>query len=372
MMAICLFSTVFAGVANCADKYDLFPITENDLLAGKTVFIDPGHGKGNANGAGDYLEHEGNLIEALLLKENLERCGATVVMTRPTETDVDSYARMSIVNKYALEKIREQYIERRDNAGSTSERDRLQNNIDELTRLISILQSIIDKPSNSSDYYTYRLGTISNTLRRVFEYEDCDLVRDNMLFISIHANANGSGGNDSANGTETYYLNNSKTEYYSNYSYVSENRTFAGYLLEEIVASGNFKDRGVKVGNYFMIRELNIPAALAEVAFFTNASDRAKLLDETYQKRIAAAMTYAVMKHFDAYVDPTTISEITYKMGDVNRDGKVDNADLILVARYVVKITDYIDFRYADLNGDGDITNVDIIRLAKLLVNLDD
>jgi hypothetical protein len=29
-------------------------------------------------------------------------------MTRPTETDVDSYARMSIVNKYALEKIREQ------------------------------------------------------------------------------------------------------------------------------------------------------------------------------------------------------------------------------------------------------------------------
>ena len=372
LIALCIFASACTGLAHGADKYDLYPITGNNLLAGKTVFIDAGHGKGNGNGAAGYMEHEGNLTQALLLKANLERCGATVIMTRPTEKDVDSYARMSIVNKYALERIRDKYYDDLDNTDSTSKRKSIRETIDDLTRLINILQRIIDDPDQSKDYYTYRNGTISNTLKQVFEYENCDIVRDNMLFISIHANAYGDSAYGSVSGTETYYMGNSTTTYYKNYSFVADSRSFAGYLLDEILASGDFKDRGVKTENFFMIRELNIPAALAEVAFFTNASDRAKLMDEYYQKRIAAGMTYAVMKHFDAYVDPFKIDEPVYRKGDVNKDGEITNIDLLIVAGYVVKLSDSIDLKYADMDDDGEVTNTDVIRIARAIVHLED
>ncbi len=62
--------------------------------------------------------------------------------------------------------------------------------------------------------------------------------------------------------------------------------------------------------------------------------------------------------------------------GDVNVDGELTNADLILVARYVVRLIDvftpgYINVvRFGDMNDDGNINNADIIIIARIIVGL--
>ncbi len=63
-------------------------------------------------------------------------------------------------------------------------------------------------------------------------------------------------------------------------------------------------------------------------------------------------------------------------LGDVNVDGELTNADLILVARYVVRLIDvftpgYINVvRFGDMNADGNINNADIIIIARAIVRL--
>jgi hypothetical protein len=59
-----------------------------------------------------------------------------------------------------------------------------------------------------------------------------------------------------------------------------------------------------------------------------------------------------------------------FTSGDVNSDGNIDNADLILVARYVVSIDVNIDLLAADVNFDNSVSNTDIIMIARYLVGL--
>ncbi len=54
----------------------------------------------------------------------------------------------------------------------------------------------------------------------------------------------------------------------------------------------------------------------------------------------------------------------------MNSDGNIDNADLILVARYVVSIDVNIDLLAADVNFDNSVSNTDIIMIARYLVGL--
>jgi hypothetical protein len=58
----------------------------------------------------------------------------------------------------------------------------------------------------------------------------------------------------------------------------------------------------------------------------------------------------------------------TVVYGDANGDGEVSNVDIILIARYVVGITDNIDVDTADINGDGEVTNTDLISVARYTV----
>ena len=62
----------------------------------------------------------------------------------------------------------------------------------------------------------------------------------------------------------------------------------------------------------------------------------------------------------------------TYQKGDVNMDGDISNADLILVARYVVNLTtfDSEEFKLADMDDSGEIDNADVILVARIIVGL--
>jgi N-acetylmuramoyl-L-alanine amidase len=63
---------------------------ENARLAGKVICLDPGHG-GNDSGAlgpTGTMEKDNTLAIALLLKEKLEKNGATIIMTRAADTEI--------------------------------------------------------------------------------------------------------------------------------------------------------------------------------------------------------------------------------------------------------------------------------------------
>lgn len=67
-------------------------------LAGSKIFINPGHGGYDSNdreiplAAGiTFWESEGNLVKGLYLKTMLENLGATVIMSRVTNTSADDY-----------------------------------------------------------------------------------------------------------------------------------------------------------------------------------------------------------------------------------------------------------------------------------------
>jgi len=357
------------GISSAADKYDIYPIAENHSLNGKIIFLDAGHGKGNLNGAGTYLEHEGNLTIALLVKQNLENCGATVIMTRPDETDVDSYERMALVNKTALQEIRKEYVKNLENTSLETQKAKLQENINEIDELIAVMQTVIDDPELSPKYFNspWAINTrISSELKRIFEYEACQTIQENMLLLSIHANAATGSGYTSVKGTVTYYLNNTFSDnlkYYTDYAFVDQSIAFSQLIQDNVVNAGNFKDRGLAVNNFFMLRECNMPACLLEVAFFTNSSDRAKLQNESYQKRIATGITYAIQEYFEIY------GGIDYLMGDINDDGIISNADVIAIARFLVDLIPEPDLMIADFDNDGAVTNSDLLELARIIVN---
>jgi N-acetylmuramoyl-L-alanine amidase len=70
-------------------------------LSGKKIIIDAGHGgKDNgATGVTGLLEKEVNFYTALYLKEELERAGAIVTLTRNDDTFLELYERTDIANK---------------------------------------------------------------------------------------------------------------------------------------------------------------------------------------------------------------------------------------------------------------------------------
>lgn len=88
-------------------------------------------------------------------------------------------------------------------------------------------------------------------------------------FLSIHVNAN---TNPAINGTEVYVY-----QEYSQSYYLGER------ILNSIVKNVGTKDNGVRVRpSLYVLRKTNMPAALIELAYITNASDVEKLKSDQY------------------------------------------------------------------------------------------
>ena len=107
------------------------------------------------------------------------------------------------------------------------------------------------------------------------------------IFISIHNNAGGS-----ASGTESYY-NNWQTDTDT----VLSSR-LANYIQQGVVASAGTVNRKVDDVGYYVVRWTNMPAALIEVAFLSNTSDRSKLLNAAFRRRVANGIADGVDRYF--------------------------------------------------------------------------
>jgi N-acetylmuramoyl-L-alanine amidase len=77
-------------------------IRKNDKpLSGIKILLDPGHGgkESGASGPTGYLEKDLNLVVSKLLKDELTKRGATVVMTREDDKEVSLSDRQAIIDK---------------------------------------------------------------------------------------------------------------------------------------------------------------------------------------------------------------------------------------------------------------------------------
>jgi N-acetylmuramoyl-L-alanine amidase len=75
--------------------------TKNKPLSGIKILIDPGHGgaESGASGPTGYLEKDLNLAVSKLVRDELVKRGATVVMTREEDKDVSLGDRVAMINK---------------------------------------------------------------------------------------------------------------------------------------------------------------------------------------------------------------------------------------------------------------------------------
>lgn len=113
------------------------------------------------------------------------------------------------------------------------------------------------------------------------------------LFISIHQN---SVVSPLANGTEVYYTTSMPESGFpaQQKDKISKSKELASLACSNIVAALGTTNRGVKVGDFRVLKNSSMPAILIECGFITNKEDALKISKEVYQNKIVKAIGDAV------------------------------------------------------------------------------
>lgn len=108
------------------------------------------------------------------------------------------------------------------------------------------------------------------------------------LFVSIHFNA---FKTEKASGIEIYYYNHGNKER------LIASKKLAQIVLDEMLATTGAINRGVRSGNFHVIRETKMPAILIEGGFITNPKEHAHLSDKNYIDKMARSIANGIEKH---------------------------------------------------------------------------
>lgn len=109
------------------------------------------------------------------------------------------------------------------------------------------------------------------------------------VFVSIHFN---SAPSQEAEGIEVFYYRDD-----NNKSRTNQSKTLAKAILDKTVQNTQAKSRGIKHGNYAVIRETNMPAALIEGGFLTNAAEMEKIKNGAYLKSLALGIAQGIQEY---------------------------------------------------------------------------
>jgi N-acetylmuramoyl-L-alanine amidase len=108
------------------------------------------------------------------------------------------------------------------------------------------------------------------------------------LFVSIHFNASKA---KEAKGVEIYYCNGEETWR------AQASKRLANCVLYHLVQETQAHSRGVKEGNFHVIRETQMPAVLVEGGFVTNPEERSQLKSRQYLDQIAKGVAEGIDKY---------------------------------------------------------------------------
>ena len=287
-------------------SFPLVVFANDGSLSGRVIVLDPGHGIGAPAGGAyaGYVEHVRMLFLGHLIRAELESRGATVHMTRTTAEDVYITLRPAMTNRWSLEAIKQDRLDRLDNEYlSDFDRYRLTVEIEELEYYITLIGHIFRNPIFAAQYlmnYPFdesHQTAIHPSWRRIFEFQSDPLIRYNWLFISLHSNSPPSPVNHAINGADVFYMPNSF--YFAGYSHQDFERLFGEMLLNNIAPLG-IRRNSVRDSHFMVIRETNVPAVLVENGFHTNASDRALLSCDDFMRRLAVVYADTIEAYFAA------------------------------------------------------------------------
>lgn len=113
--------------------------------------------------------------------------------------------------------------------------------------------------------------------------------KNSNLFISVHYNG---AESSQAKGVEVYFYKGGSDE-----GRVKKSRLLAETVLDNIIANTQAQSRGIKHGNFSVIRETKMPAILVEGGFMTNAGEASKIREVAYMKKIAWGIAEGVRQY---------------------------------------------------------------------------
>lgn len=147
------------------------------------------------------------------------------------------------------------------------------------------LKSILEKTP-----IQFKLTRSSNVFIPLSERVQIAKAANGNAFISIHGNKHSS---TSASGTETYYYNSAAVN-----PYWEDSRRLATFIQNRMVEAWNLTDRGVKHGDFHVLRENTMPAVLVELGFISNPDDNAKLKSSAWRQIAAEAIYFGTLDYY--------------------------------------------------------------------------
>lgn len=135
----------------------------------------------------------------------------------------------------------------------------------------------------------YRVGMVreDDTFVDLGERAEYANRRNAKVYVSIHCNSSEDGEGE---GIETYYTEQ-KDE---------TSQELAQAIQEHVIAQTEARDREVKAADYAVIVRTEMPAALVEVGFLSDSSERELLQQEQYQNQLAEGIAAGVLEYFEA------------------------------------------------------------------------
>jgi N-acetylmuramoyl-L-alanine amidase len=108
------------------------------------------------------------------------------------------------------------------------------------------------------------------------------------LFVSVHFNSSPS---IEAKGIEIFYFDSRELWR------TRASKRLAGCILGRMVEKTDAVSRGIKQGNFHVIRETDMPAVLVEGGFMTNRDERGKLRDKAYLDSLAVGIAKGIDRY---------------------------------------------------------------------------
>lgn len=112
------------------------------------------------------------------------------------------------------------------------------------------------------------------------------------LFVSVHYN---SCRSPEVQGVEVFFYDSKEDKVRT-----AASKKLADSVLGKVLRRTGAHSRGVKKGNFYVIRETDMPAIIVEGGFISNAQERALLKSRDYQERIARGIADGVHAYFGA------------------------------------------------------------------------